>query len=283
MIESKNTTIDVDEIRHFDKMAADWWDEDGAFRALHRLTPTRIGYICQQVARFRPAIKPAPLSGLNILDIGCGGGLLAEPLTRLGAQVTGIDMSAPTIKIAQNHAEKMGLNIRYLEMSAEALAEKEQGFDIVIASEVIEHVADRNTFLGAMANLGQGANMGGCAGGREGVGANIDVGANMGGCGGVGTNMGANINLAIITTINCTILATIFAKYAAEYVLKLAPIGTHEPQKFVSPQRLRTEAAAVGIILDDITGIRPSLSSGFALGGPPIINYAATGIITPKS
>ena len=269
MIESKNTTIDVDEIRHFDKMAADWWDEDGAFRALHRLTPTRIGYICQQVARFRPDIKPAPLSGLNILDIGCGGGLLAEPLTRLGAQVTGIDMSAPAIKIAQNHAEKMGLNIRYLEMSAEALAEKEQGFDIVIASEVIEHVADRNTFLEAIANLGQGANMGGCAGGRAGVGANIDV--------------GANISLAIITTINRTILATIFAKYAAEYVLKLAPIGTHEPQKFVSPQRLRTEAAAVGIILDDITGIRPSLSSGFALGGPPIINYAATGIITPKS
>ena len=249
MIESKNTTIDVDEIRHFDKMAADWWDEDGAFRALHRLTPTRIGYICQQVARFRPDIKPAPLSGLNIVDIGCGGGLLAEPLTRLGAQVTGIDMSAPAIKIAQNHAEKMGLNIRYLEMSAEALAEKEQGFDIVIASEVIEHVADRKIFLGAMAQLGQGAKQ----------------------------------SLAIITTINRTILATIFAKYAAEYVLKLAPIGTHEPQKFVSPQRLRTEAAAVGIILDDITGIRPSLSSGFALGGPPIINYAATGIITPKS
>ena len=258
MKKAHNTTIDVDEIRHFDKMATDWWDEDGAFRALHRLTPTRINYICQQVARFRPNIKDAPLCGLNILDIGCGGGLLAEPLTRLGAQVTAIDMSTPAIKIAKDHAEKMRLKIRYLKTSAEDLAKKEQGFDIVIASEVIEHVQNRKIFLEAMAKLGQGANMGGCAG------------------------VGANINLAIITTINRTIPATIFAKYAAEYILKLAPIGTHEPKKFISPQSLRKEAAKAGIILDDITGIRPSLQTGFALGGPPIINYAATGIIKPK-
>ena len=249
MKKSQNTTIDADEIRHFDAMAADWWDEDGAFRALHRLTPTRINYICQQVARFRPDIKPAPLSGLNILDIGCGGGLLAEPLTRLGAKVTAIDMSAPAIEIAKDHAKKMQLKIRYLKTSAEDLAKKEKGYDIVIASEVIEHVADRKKFLEAMAKLGQGRD---------------------------------SINLAIITTINRTILATILAKYAAEYVLKLAPIGTHEPKKFISPKNLRTEAAKAGIILDDITGIRPSLQNGFTLGGPPIINYAATGIIKPK-
>ena len=249
MKESRNSTIDVDEIRHFDAMAADWWDEDGAFRALHRLTPTRINYICQQVARFRPDIKPAPLSGLNILDIGCGGGLLAEPLTRLGAQVTAIDMSTPAIEIAKDHAKKMRLKIRYLKTSAENLAENEQGYDIVIASEVIEHVQNRKIFLEAIAQLGQDS---------------------------------ANINLAIITTINRTIPATILAKYAAEYILKLAPIGTHEPKKFISPQNLRTEAAKAGIILDDITGIRPSLQTGFALGGPPIINYAATGIIKPK-
>ena len=250
MKKAHNTTIDADEIRHFDKMAADWWDEDGTFRALHRLTPTRINYICQQVARFRPDIKDAPLSGLNILDIGCGGGLLAEPLTRLGAQVTAIDMSTPAIEIAKDHAKKMRLNIRYLKTSAEDLAKKEKGYDIVIASEVIEHVADRKIFLEAIAQLGQGRD---------------------------------DINLAIITTINRTIPATILAKYAAEYVLKLAPIGTHEPKKFISPQSLRKEAAKAGIILDDITGIRPSLRNGFALGGPPIINYAATGIITPKS
>ena len=258
MIESKNTTIDADEIRHFDKMATDWWDEDGAFRALHRLTPTRINYICQQVARFRPDIKPAPLCGLNILDIGCGGGLLAEPLTRLGAKVTAIDMSTPAIEIAKDHAKKMQLKIRYLQKSAEDLAAKEQGYDIVIASEVIEHVQNRKIFLEAIAQLGQGADMGGCAG------------------------VGAKQNLAIITTINRTIPATILAKYAAEYVLKLAPIGTHEPKKFISPQSLRKEAAKAGIILDDITGIRPSLQTGFTLGGPPIINYAATGIIKPK-
>ena len=252
MKKAHNTTIDADEIRHFDKMAADWWDEDGTFRALHRLTPTRINYICQQVARFRPNIKDAPLSGLNIVDIGCGGGLLAEPLTRLGAKVTAIDMSAAAIAIAKDHAEKMRLNIRYLQKSAEDLAAKEQGYDIVIASEVIEHVQNRKIFLEAIAKLGQGANMDG-------------------------------INLAIITTINRTIPATILAKYAAEYVLKLAPIGTHEPKKFISPQSLRKEAAKAGIILDDITGIRPSLQNGFTLGGPPIINYAATGIIKQKS
>ena len=249
MKKSQNSTIDADEIRHFDKMATDWWDEDGAFRALHRLTPPRINYICQQVARFRPNIKPAPLCGLNILDIGCGGGLLAEPLTRLGAKVTAIDMSTPAIKIAKDHAKKMRLKIRYLKTSAENLAKKEKGYDIVIASEVIEHVADRKIFLEAIAQLGQGRD---------------------------------DINLAIITTINRTIPATILAKYAAEYVLKLAPIGTHEPKKFISPQSLRKEAAKAGIILDDITGIRPSLQTGFALGGPPIINYAATGIIKPK-
>ncbi len=266
MKKSQNTTIDADEIRHFDKMATDWWDEDGAFRALHRLTPTRINYICQQVARFRPDIKDAPLSGLNILDIGCGGGLLAEPLTRLGAKVTAIDMSAPAIEIAKDHAKKMRLKIRYLKTSAEDLAKKEKGYDIVIASEVIEHVQNRKIFLEAIAKLGQ------CAG----------VGANTGGCAGVGANMDG-INLAIITTINRTIPATILAKYAAEYVLKLAPIGTHEPKKFISPQSLRKEAAKAGIILDDITGIRPSLQTGFTLGGPPIINYAATGIIKQKS
>ena len=269
MKKSRNSTIDADEIRHFDKMAADWWDEDGTFRALHRLTPPRINYICQQVARFRPNIKDTPLSGLNIVDIGCGGGLLAEPLTRLGAKVTAIDMSAPAIEIAKDHAKKMRLKIRYLKTSAENLAKKEKGYDIVIASEVIEHVADRKIFLEAIAKLGQGAGAGGCAG----------VGANMGG----GAGVGADINLAIITTINRTILATILAKYAAEYVLKLAPIGTHEPKKFISPQSLRKEAAKAGIILDDITGIRPSLQTGFTLGGPPIINYAATGIIKPKS
>ena len=252
MKKAHNTTIDVDEIRHFDKMAADWWDEDGTFRALHRLTPPRINYICQQVARFRPNIKPAPLSGLNIVDIGCGGGLLAEPLTRLGAQVTAIDMSTPAIKIAKDHAKKMRLKIRYLKTSTENLAKKEKGYDIVIASEVIEHVQNRKIFLEAIAQLGQGANINGQS-------------------------------LAIITTINRTIPATILAKYAAEYILKLAPIGTHEPKKFISPQSLRKEAAKAGIILDDITGIRPSLQNGFALGGPPIINYAATGIIKQKS
>ncbi len=244
-------TTDSDEIRHFDNIGGDWWNEQGTFRALHQLTPTRVRYIRQQVARFRgnaslSPSSPHPLAGIKVVDIGCGGGLLAEPLARLGAEVTGIDMSAVAIAAAKDHADKMRLDIRYLHVSAEHLAEEGISYDLVIASEVIEHVSDRAAFLTAMAALGRG---------------------------------GKAPAIAVITTISRNMIATVLAKYAAEYLLRLAPPGTHEAAKFVSPQTLRAEAKAAGIHLDDITGIRPSIREGFALGGPPIINYAAAGLI----
>jgi 2-polyprenyl-6-hydroxyphenyl methylase/3-demethylubiquinone-9 3-methyltransferase len=244
-------TTDSEEIRHFDTIGGDWWDEQGTFRALHRLTPTRVRYIRQHIARFRGNTHSTPsaalpLSGIKAVDIGCGGGLLAEPLARLGAEVTGIDMSTVAIAAAKDHADSMGLDIRYLHSSAEQLAAEGTGYDLVIASEVIEHVSDRVAFLSAMAALGRGGKL---------------------------------PAIAVITTISRNVIATALAKYAAEYLLRLAPPGTHEACKFVSPQTLRAEAKAAGIHLDDITGIRPSIREGFALGGPPIINYAAAGLI----
>ncbi len=180
-----------------------------------------------------------------MVDIGCGGGLLAEPLTRLGAKVTGIDMSEAAITAAVAHANAANLSIDYRFISADALADEGERFDLVIASEVIEHVANRAAFLSAMARLGQKDKP----------------------------------SVAILTTISRNLIATLLAKYAAEYLLRLAPPGTHEASKFVSPATLRKEASAAGIDLDDITGIRPSAISGFALGGPPVINYAAAGLI----
>lgn len=247
-------TTDSDEIRHFDTIGDDWWDEQGTFRALHWLTPTRVRYIRQHIARFRgkatlsssSASLSLPLAGIKAVDIGCGGGLLAEPLTRLGAEVTGIDMSKVAIAAAKDHADNMGLDIQYRHISAEQLAAEGTGYDLVIASEVIEHVSDRSAFLTAMAALGRG---------------------------------GKAPGIAIITTISSNMIATALAKYAAEYLLRLAPPGTHDAAKFVSPQTLRAEAKAAGIHLDDITGIRPSIRKGFDLGGPPIINYAAAGLI----
>lgn len=252
---SKNqndTTIDPDEISLFDKIGNDWWNEKGIFRALHRLTPVRVQYIRQHISRLRPddidRHSRKPLSGLSVVDIGCGGGLLAEPLTRLGAKVTGIDMSEAAITAATAHANAANLSIDYLLTSAEALADDGERFDLVIASEVIEHVASRAAFLSAMARLGQKDKP----------------------------------SVAILTTISRNLMATVLAKYAAEYLLRLAPPGAHEASKFVSPATLRAEASTAGIDLDDITGIRPSVISGFALGGPPVINYAAAGLIRPQ-
>ncbi|XDZ65422.1 bifunctional 2-polyprenyl-6-hydroxyphenol methylase/3-demethylubiquinol 3-O-methyltransferase UbiG [Alphaproteobacteria bacterium LSUCC0684] len=244
-------TIDAREIRHFDNLSASWWDRRGPFAALHRMTPARVRYIRQHASRLLGQDRGAGLKGLDILDIGCGGGLLAEPLCRLGARVTGIDASAEAINAAKAHADTAGLNITYRAISSEDLVlemrKKRRRFDIVIASEVIEHVADRQQFLKVMAGFAH-------------------------------TN---GVSMAVLTTINRSLMGVALGKYAAEYLLNLAPKGTHDPQKFVRPDELRAEAARAGIDLDDITGMRPTLFGDFALDGPPAINYAAAGLIRP--
>ena len=149
------TTADQTEIDNFAALSDQWWDQKGPMAPLHAFTPVRIDYILQAIGRFFPiktVVKPS-LSGLKILDIGCGGGLLAEPMARLGAEVTGIDVTAPAIIAARTHAESMQLAIDYQVIMAEDLAASGAKFDVIYASEVIEHVADRPLFIKAIAAM----------------------------------------------------------------------------------------------------------------------------------
>ena len=239
------SSVDPKEIGHFETLASTWWDDDGPFAALQAMTPARVRYITSHAARLLHQPQSSPLKGLRILDIGCGGGLLAEPLARLGGEVTGIDASEGAIAAARDHANRAGLNITYDHITAEDFADRDLSFDIIIASEVIEHVSDRRGFLATMARFGH-----------------ADA-----------------ASMVVLTTINRSIAGVALVKYAAEYVLHLAPKGTHDPKKFVKPSELKAEARDAGIEIDDITGIHPRLGGSFRLGGLPLMNYAAAGLI----
>ncbi|MDA7586326.1 bifunctional 2-polyprenyl-6-hydroxyphenol methylase/3-demethylubiquinol 3-O-methyltransferase UbiG [Alphaproteobacteria bacterium] len=237
------TTADQTEIDNFAALSDQWWDQKGPMAPLHAFTPVRIDYILQSIGRFFPiktGAKPS-LAGLKILDIGCGGGLLSEPMARLGAEVTGIDVTAPAISAAKIHAESMQLAIDYQVITAEDLAASSAKFDVIYASEVIEHVADRPLFVKAIAT------------------------------------MLAPNGVVVITTINRSLPALVFAKFALEYIVRLVPAGTHDPRKFVRPAELRAEFAAAGIVLDDMTGFAPCPGGGFMPIGSLAINYAASG------
>ncbi len=238
------STADDKEIENFAALSDSWWDQDGPMAPLHAFTPVRIDYILRSIRRFFPAVSAAqahPLSNLDILDIGCGGGLLAEPMARLGASVTGIDITDAAISAATGHAAEMGLAIDYRCITAEALADSGASFDVIYASEVIEHVANRQIFITAIARM-----------------------LRPGG-------------VVVITTINRTTRSLLFAKIALEYIVRLVPQGTHDPQKFVKPAELRAEFAAADIVLDDMVGFAPKLGGGFRPIGSLAINYAASG------
>ena len=241
------TTADQREIDNFAALSDQWWDPAGPMAPLHAFTPIRIDYILANIERFWPVAARAeashaqPLTGLRILDIGCGGGLLAEPMARLGGSVTGTDVTEAAITAAVLHASQNGLDIDYQCCTAETLASSGARFDVIYASEVIEHVADRALFIEAIARMLQ----------PQGV--------------------------VIITTINRSLPALLLAKFALEYIVRLVPAGTHDPRKFVRPAELRAEFAAAGIMLDDITGLAPMASGGFRQTGNLAINYAASG------
>jgi 2-polyprenyl-6-hydroxyphenyl methylase/3-demethylubiquinone-9 3-methyltransferase len=241
------TTADQREIDNFAALSDQWWDPAGPMAPLHAFTPIRIDYILANIERFWPvaaraeASRAQPLTGLRILDIGCGGGLLAEPMARLGGSVTGTDITEAAITAAALHASQNGLDIEYQCCTAETLASSGARFDVIYASEVIEHVADRALFIEAIARMLQ----------PQGV--------------------------VIITTINRSLPALLLAKFALEYIVRLVPAGTHDPRKFVRPAELRAEFAAAGIMLDDITGLAPRVSGGFRQTGSLAINYAASG------
>ena len=198
------STIDTSEIAKFEAMAGEWWDPHGKFRPLHMLSPCRLDYITAQIAAEydRDLTAAAPFADLRILDIGCGGGLLSEPMARLGADVVGADAAAGNIPVARLHADQSGLAIDYRHASAEALAELGEAFDAVLNMEVIEHVADPAAYLAACHAL-------------------LKPGGIM-----------------ICSTINRTAKSFALAIVGAEYVMGWLPKGTHDWQKFITPDAL---------------------------------------------
>ena len=241
-----NTTIDFEDKNQFDAIAEQWWNPSGLLKSLHQFTPIRIEYIKNSIKRhhFGKWQKLRPLSNLRILDIGCGGGLLAEPISKLGGIVTGIDSSLSAIETARQHAKFSELEIDYQVTTAERLADEGAKFDVVYASEVIEHVSHRGLFLNSIQRLLN----------PEGV--------------------------VIITTINRNLFSFALAKISAEYIFELIPKGTHDFTKFVKPSELQSEAKEAGIILDDFTGFKPLLDGRFKFTSITAVNYGASGGLT---
>lgn len=215
------TTIDDAEVARFSAMAAEWWNPRGKFRPLHKFNPTRLDYITQEVCRHygRDRNKPNPFEGLRLLDIGCGGGLLAEPMARLGADVMGADASETNIEVAKIHAEQSGLTIDYRAETSEALAAAGEQFDIILNMEVVEHVADVDLFIQSCAHM-----------------------VKPGG-------------LMFIATINRTLKAYGLAIFGAEQVLRWLPKGTHQYEKLVRPDELESALAPTGMRIIDQKGV----------------------------
>ncbi len=233
-------SIDPAEVARFSAQAAHWWDPEGPFRPLHRFNPARLAYIRDQLCAYfgRDGRAPAPLNGLRLLDIGCGGGLVCEPMARLGAAVVGADASYENTGAASAHAQAQGLAIDYRHTSAEALAEAGEPFDIVLNLEVIEHVADRGAFLAACAQL-------------------LKPGGIM-----------------ILATLNRTLKAYGLAVLGAEYVLGWLPRGTHDWNKFITPEELSALLAAQGLHVTGRTGVSYQiLTSRWALSPDMDVNY----------
>ncbi|MDA9208095.1 bifunctional 2-polyprenyl-6-hydroxyphenol methylase/3-demethylubiquinol 3-O-methyltransferase UbiG [Octadecabacter sp.] len=203
-MQNVHSTVDPNEVAKFEAMAAEWWDLEGKFKPLHMLNPTRLDYITSQIAsEFDRDLKTnAPFAGLRILDIGCGGGLLCEPMARLGAEIVGADAAAGNIPVAIVHAEQSGLNIDYRHTTAEEMAAASEQFDVVLNMEVVEHVADPLAFLTACQQL-----------------------------------LKPN-GLHICSTINRNPKSFAMAIVGAEFIMRWLPKGTHEFEKFITPDEL---------------------------------------------
>ncbi len=238
-------TAAPDEVARFSALADEWWDGDGKFRPLHRINPTRIAFIRDRVAGHfgTDPLGPGPLGGLDVLDIGCGGGLLSEPMRRLGARVTGIDAGEETVRVAALHAEQGGLDIEYRSVLPEVLAADGRTFDAVLTMEVIEHVADVGAFLAAC-----------CALVRPG-------------------------GLMVLATLNRTVKSFALAKIGAEYVLRWLPAGTHDWRKFVKPSELAAGLRPHGFDIVELKGLayRP-LSDEWSLADDVAVNYMAVAV-----
>jgi len=218
------STVDKKEVEKFSKLAKEWWNPNGMFKPLHLFNPARIEFIKKKLAYYYQlnTNKQAPLNKLKILDVGCGGGLLCEPLSRLGAEITGIDASKNNIEAAKLHSKEMGLNINYIHCSPENLKLQNQ-YDVILSMEVVEHVPDINLFI---KNCTKFLKKGG---------------------------------VIFIATINKNLKSYFFAILGAEYILRWLPIGTHDWNKFLSPQELEIIATKHGLKLDNVSGMKFNL------------------------
>lgn len=214
-------SIDEEEVAKFAAMAGEWWDPRGAFRPLHQINPLRIGFIRDEAMKLFHVeqSKVLPLQGLSVLDVGCGGGLLCEPMARLGAEVTGIDASEKNIAIARTHAEQSGVPVQYRAASAEALAAEGRQFDVVLTMEVLEHVADVASFMQAA-----------CALVRPG-------------------------GMLVAATLNRTFKSYAMAIVGAEYVLRWLPRGTHDWSKFLKPSEIVRHLEREGLAPSELCGM----------------------------
>ena len=237
---SPSSTADDKEVGRFTAIASEWWDPDGKFRPLHRLNPVRLDFILNEAEKHFSINRnaSAPLAGLSVIDVGCGGGLLTEPMSRLGATVVGVDASEEAVKVADTHARLQGLNIDYRHALPEEVAKEGRTFDLVINMEVIEHVADVDTFLAACTTL-------------------LAPGGAM-----------------AISTLNRTIKSLALAKIGAEYVLRWLPAGTHDWRKFVRPSEFATALRRQGMAVTALRGMTYDVALGrWALSDNLDMNY----------
>ncbi len=235
-----SASVDPAEIERFSAMAAEWWDPEGKFKPLHALDPVRLAFIRDRAADHFGLGKPRAglLKGLKVLDIGCGGGLLCEPMARLGASVTGVDPSERNIAIARVHAGEQGLAIDYRVSTAEAMAADGKTFDIVLNMEVLEHVTGMSDFLAACAGLMKPDGLMFCA------------------------------------TLNRTFKSFALAIIGAEYILRWLPAGTHQWEKFITPNELRAALEAQGLRTNHLTGIVYNPFSGIWSASADVdVNY----------
>lgn len=237
----KKSTINAREIKQFNEIANEWWDESSSFKLLHKLNPVRLSYIKDRICKhFKISSKnPAPFKKLRIADIGCGGGLITEELFNLGARATGVDAGANNIKIAKAHAKNSGLNIDYLTDTAEGLVEKKEKFDVIIALEIVEHVNNPELLISSCCKL-----------------------LNKNG-------------ILILSTMNRTSKSFMFGVLCAEYIFNWMPAGTHDWNKFLKPSELAEMLDEDNFVIKDICGMPyKTLSRQFELDKENInVNY----------
>lgn len=240
MTDRPSSTVSPKEIARFERIAREWWDPNGPMRPLHRINPVRLAYIrdeaCRRFGRDQRGLHP--LEGLTALDVGCGAGVASEPLARLGATVTGLDPAPTNVAVARLRAERMGLGIDYREDTVESVVARGVRFDLVLALEVVEHVTDVAAFVAAC-----------CAAVKPG-------------------------GLLVMTTINRTLRAFALVVVGAEYVLRWLPKGTHQWDKFVTPEELTETVRAGGLAVSDTRGlVYNPLRDEWVLSSDTAVNY----------